>query len=81
MPLYSYVCECGFETEEFNPSDIMEIQCQKCQKLARRSFPVPQSPKMGLTNADGRIRDKMKRAPKSAAPSARFDRGDPRKKF
>lgn len=79
MPLYNYICKCGFEIEEFNPSDILEIQCQKCQKKAKRQFPITQKPKEGLTLADGRIRDKMKRNPKT--PGAMFDKGNPKQKF
>lgn len=77
MPLYNFECtECGHTFEDIQKADITEIPCEKCQKKSKRiMISVPQSPKMGLTNADVRIRDKMKRAPKSAAPSAMFDDG------
>jgi putative FmdB family regulatory protein len=83
MPLYDYKCDgCGETTDSFESSDTMEIPCPKCvNSPMKRLFPIPQKPKEGVTLADGRIRDKMKGAPRSAAPSAMFDRGDPRKKF
>lgn len=64
MPLYSFECsECNHEFDDIQKSDITEIPCEKCQKIAKRKFPTPLKPKEGLTLADGRVRDHMKRDP------------------
>jgi len=78
--LYDFECsECGHVFEDIQKPDITEIPCEKCQKIAKRKFPVPQKQKEGLTLADGRIRDTMKRNPRSNYKM--FDRGNPRQKF
>lgn len=73
MPLYTYICSCGYSFDEITASDVNTVICPECEKQANRSFPIPQSPKIGLTQADGRIRDKMKRNAKT--PTAMFDDG------
>ena len=38
MPLYEFVCECGFEFEELSNRDSDSIECKKCGKTAKKKM-------------------------------------------
>ena len=64
MPLYNFKCGCDQVMEHVVESSVEKVECSKCGMTATRSVSVPASPRIGKTQADGRIRDTMKRKPR-----------------
>jgi len=76
MPMYDFQCSiCKHSFEEFAIIGAKETECEKCGKTAIKLFTATSNAAivMGLTRADHRVRDTMKRKPKPT--SAFFDNG------
>ena len=78
MPTYDFKCtKCGDVFEDIVPMKESTLPCPECDGIALKQFSATRTrPTEGLTLADGRIRDTIKRVPRAPSGGVLFDRGD-----